>query len=151
MLVLTRKTEQKIQIGNDITITILRVKGQAVRVGIEAPKSMRVLRAELPPRESFADEMQTEDEVDQFSASPAGGPSERVKLMSGVVVRDRSAAGTMPKLHPTTGNGPHTQRGSASSSDPMRAPSPRISSGLTERVAARRGSEKSANVGSFSS
>jgi carbon storage regulator CsrA len=148
MLVLTRKTEQKIQIGNDITITILRVKGQAVRVGIEAPKNMRVLRAELPPRETFADEMLTENEVDQFAASPAAGPSERVKLMSGVVVRDRSAAGVMPKLHPAAGNGPHTQRGSGSS-DPMRAPSPRISSGLTERVAARRGSEKSANAGSF--
>ncbi len=37
MLVLTRKTKQQIQVGPNITITILQIKGQAVRVGIEAP------------------------------------------------------------------------------------------------------------------
>jgi carbon storage regulator CsrA len=47
MLVLTRKTEQKIQIGDQITITILQVKGQAVKVGIQAPKDVRVLRSEV--------------------------------------------------------------------------------------------------------
>jgi carbon storage regulator CsrA len=46
-LVLTRKTQQKIQIGDNITITILQVKGQSVRVGIDAPKNVRVLRTEL--------------------------------------------------------------------------------------------------------
>lgn len=49
MLVLTRKTQEKIQIGDNITITILRVKGQTVRVGIEAPRSTKVIRGELPP------------------------------------------------------------------------------------------------------
>jgi len=48
MLVLTRKLQEKIQIGNDITITILRMKGNTVRVGIEAPRDVRVVRAELP-------------------------------------------------------------------------------------------------------
>jgi carbon storage regulator CsrA len=48
MLVLTRKSQEKIQIGENITITILRVKGQAVRVGIDAPRDVRVLRTELP-------------------------------------------------------------------------------------------------------
>jgi carbon storage regulator len=47
MLVLTRKAKQQIQIGPDITITILQVKGQAVRVGIEAPRELSVLRTEL--------------------------------------------------------------------------------------------------------
>jgi carbon storage regulator CsrA len=47
MLVLTRKPQQQIQLGNDIRITIVRIKGQTVRVGIEAPKSLRVLRSEL--------------------------------------------------------------------------------------------------------
>ena len=47
MLVLTRKTKQQIQIGPDITITILQIKGQAVRVGIEAPRDVCVLRNEL--------------------------------------------------------------------------------------------------------
>ncbi len=48
MLVLSRKVQQQIQIGNNIVITILQVKGQAVRVGIEAPKDVKVMRAELP-------------------------------------------------------------------------------------------------------
>ena len=47
MLVLSRKTEQRIQIGRDVTITILQVKGHAVRVGVEAPHGMKVLRGEL--------------------------------------------------------------------------------------------------------
>jgi carbon storage regulator CsrA len=47
MLVLTRKTAQKIHIGNDITVTILRLTGRAVKVGIEAPVETRVLRSGL--------------------------------------------------------------------------------------------------------
>lgn len=47
MLVLTRKTQEQIQIGNNIKITILRVKGQSVQIGIEAPREVRVLRSEL--------------------------------------------------------------------------------------------------------
>ena len=47
MLVLTRKTREQIRIGDSITVTILRLKGHAVRVGIEAPHEMRVLRGEL--------------------------------------------------------------------------------------------------------
>ena len=49
MLVLTRKLEEQIRIGKDITISILRVKGNTVRVGIEAPREIRVVRGELPP------------------------------------------------------------------------------------------------------
>lgn len=48
MLVLTRKAQQQIRVGNNVVITILRVKGQSVRVGIDAPQSVRVVRAELP-------------------------------------------------------------------------------------------------------
>lgn len=47
MLVLTRKLEQSIQIGDDITITILAVKGNTVRIGISAPDHVRVARSEL--------------------------------------------------------------------------------------------------------
>ena len=48
MLVLTRKLEEQIRIGDDITISILRVKGNTVRVGIDAPRTVRVVRGELP-------------------------------------------------------------------------------------------------------
>ena len=47
MLVLTRKPDQQIQIGENIRITIVRVKGQSVRIGIEAPQEVRVMRTEL--------------------------------------------------------------------------------------------------------
>src|SRR5689334_8217689 len=47
MLVLTRKYQEKIRIGNNITITVLRTKGKAVRLGIEAPSDVPVIRGEL--------------------------------------------------------------------------------------------------------
>ena len=47
MLVLTRKQQEKIQIGDDIVITVLKTKGKTVRIGIEAPSTMPVLRGEL--------------------------------------------------------------------------------------------------------
>ncbi|MBI3840085.1 MAG: carbon storage regulator [Planctomycetia bacterium] len=47
MLVLTRKAKQQIQIGPHITITILQIKGQAVRIGVEAPREICVLRTEI--------------------------------------------------------------------------------------------------------
>ncbi len=47
MLVLTRKLQEKITIGQDITITVLRIKGNSVRIGIEAPASVHVVRGEL--------------------------------------------------------------------------------------------------------
>lgn len=50
MLVLTRKQNEKIQIGDNIYLTVLRIKGNTVRLGIEAPQDVRVIRAELPPQ-----------------------------------------------------------------------------------------------------
>ena len=47
MLVLTRKLGQQIQIGDEITLTVLRVHGQTVRFGIQAPEDIKVLRHEL--------------------------------------------------------------------------------------------------------
>ena len=47
MLVLTRKLNEAIQIGDHIKVTVLRVKGNSVRIGIEAPRDIRVLRAEI--------------------------------------------------------------------------------------------------------
>ena len=51
MLVLSRKKEEKLQIGDQITITVLRVKGNTVQLGIEAPGNVRVLREELTTRQ----------------------------------------------------------------------------------------------------
>jgi carbon storage regulator CsrA len=50
MLVLSRKLQEQIRIGENITVTVLRVKGNAVRIGIDAPRNVRVVRGELPPK-----------------------------------------------------------------------------------------------------
>ncbi|KAA0548320.1 carbon storage regulator CsrA [Bacillus sp. BGMRC 2118] len=47
MLVLTRKTDEAIQIGNDIEITILSVSGDQVKLGINAPKRVEIHRKEV--------------------------------------------------------------------------------------------------------
>lgn len=50
MLVLSRKESQRIRLGDEIVITVLRLGGEKVRLGIEAPKDMLVLRDELERR-----------------------------------------------------------------------------------------------------
>lgn len=47
MLVLSRKVSERILIGDDIAITIVRIGPNAVRIGIEAPKELNVVREEL--------------------------------------------------------------------------------------------------------
>lgn len=47
MLVLTRNIGEKIRIGQDITITVVRVQGDKVRIGIEAPPDVAVFREEI--------------------------------------------------------------------------------------------------------
>jgi len=47
MLVLTRKTDQSIMIGNEIEITILEVRGEQVRIGIRAPRTVAIHRKEV--------------------------------------------------------------------------------------------------------
>lgn len=47
MLILSRKTNQKIVIGENIEITIIDVKGDQVKVGIEAPRELKVFRREV--------------------------------------------------------------------------------------------------------
>lgn len=47
MLVITRKTGERICIGDDVTVTVLDVAGSSVRLGIEAPSEVRVFRYEI--------------------------------------------------------------------------------------------------------
>lgn len=47
MLVLTRKTGERFFIGKDIVITIIRITPSSVRVGIDAPEDVNVVREEL--------------------------------------------------------------------------------------------------------
>lgn len=50
MLILTRRVGETLVIGDDVTITVLEVKGSQVRIGINAPKSVSVHREEIYKR-----------------------------------------------------------------------------------------------------
>lgn len=60
MLILTRRVGETIVIGETIRITVVRVKGHHVQLGIDAPKEVSIRREEVPPQG-----MQPLDEVAQ--------------------------------------------------------------------------------------
>jgi carbon storage regulator len=51
MLVLSRKESERIRLGDSIIVTIVRISGDKVRLGIEAPPDVLVLRDELEPHQ----------------------------------------------------------------------------------------------------
>ena len=55
MLVLIRKIGESIQIGGEVTVTLLAVKGKSIRLGINAPTATRVIRGELLDVVTIAD------------------------------------------------------------------------------------------------
>jgi len=76
MLVLTRKANEQILIGDDIKITLLRVRGNSIRLGIDAPREVRIVRGELDVRESKSDatiEMDLDDLIDPSDSVPVDG------------------------------------------------------------------------------
>ena len=48
MLVLSRKKDERIHIGDDIVIVVVEIKGDKTRIGIEAPKHINIRRDEIP-------------------------------------------------------------------------------------------------------
>ncbi|MDR2738563.1 MAG: carbon storage regulator CsrA [Treponema sp.] len=47
MLILSRKINEKVMIGEDISISIIEIRGDQVRIGVEAPKTVKVFRQEV--------------------------------------------------------------------------------------------------------
>ena len=62
MLVLSRRVGESIVLGTDITVTVLDVRGDLVRIGIDAPRSVEVHRAEL---------LEELEETNRRAASPS--------------------------------------------------------------------------------
>ena len=66
MLVLTRKSNQSIMIGDDIEVTVLSIMGEKVRIGIQAPRDIPVFRKEVY--------LEIQQERGRDLAPPACGP-----------------------------------------------------------------------------
>ncbi|MBM3965741.1 MAG: carbon storage regulator [Planctomycetes bacterium] len=47
MLILSRRESERVYLGDDIVLTIVRVNGDKVRIGVEAPSNIKILRTEL--------------------------------------------------------------------------------------------------------
>ncbi|MCL2192904.1 MAG: carbon storage regulator CsrA [Treponema sp.] len=47
MLILSRKVDEKIVIGDDISVSIVEIRGDQVRIGVDAPKTIKVFRQEV--------------------------------------------------------------------------------------------------------
>jgi len=62
MLVLSRKAGERIWIGDDISVTVVRISGGGVRIGIEAPKELPVVREELKLKMDQQDSPEFDDQ-----------------------------------------------------------------------------------------
>jgi len=70
MLILTRRVGETLMIGDDVTVTVLGVKGNQVRIGVNAPKDVSVHREEIYER------IKKEQQLQQQGLPNAGNPGE---------------------------------------------------------------------------
>jgi len=68
MLVLTRKAEEGIIIGDDVKITIIEIKGGSIRIGIDAPRHMKVHRQEVYDKIKQENQEATQWDIDDLNA-----------------------------------------------------------------------------------
>jgi carbon storage regulator len=92
VLVLSRKCEQSLLVGEDITITVLAIDGERVKLGIDAPRSVTVLRTEVH------DQLQ----VANADAAKHLEPSS-VHTIGTALRRSAPSAASEPKQVPLTG------------------------------------------------
>lgn len=74
MLILSRKLDETVYIGTDVVVKIVRIKGNVVGLGIEAPSNVKVMRSELLSRERPTQDAvarQTKSKLDRQSG-PSG-------------------------------------------------------------------------------
>ncbi|MCR5204832.1 MAG: carbon storage regulator CsrA [Lachnospiraceae bacterium] len=65
MLALSRKTNESIMFGNDIEVTVLEIKGDQVKIGVTAPKSVAIFRKEIYLQIQEENKKAAENQVDR--------------------------------------------------------------------------------------
>jgi carbon storage regulator len=80
MLILTRRVGETLKVGNDVDVTVLGVKGNQIRIGIKAPKSVAVHREEI------FDRIQREAELAARSGPSKPAPSKDEEVADEVTV-----------------------------------------------------------------
>lgn len=77
MLILTRRVGESIVVGDDIVLTVFEVRGDAVRIGIEAPRSVKVNRKEIYEeiQRSNAQAVSSSDDAVDALRGALGGPA----------------------------------------------------------------------------
>ena len=80
MLILTRRVGESIVVGDDIVLTVFEVRGDAVRIGIDAPRSVRVNRKEVYEEIQRSNEQAvstSDDALDALRSAIEAEPDER--------------------------------------------------------------------------
>ncbi|TFD72219.1 carbon storage regulator CsrA [Cryobacterium sp. Hb1] len=93
MLVLTRKPGEKILIGDDIVITVLDARGDSVRIGIDAPRGVKIQRDEVVRAVSAANLAATQIDT---------AAEDRIKRSLEVLSALQSAPSSQPQPEPAT-------------------------------------------------
>lgn len=102
MLILTRRVGESIVVGDDITVTVFEVRGDAVRIGIDAPRSVQVHRQEVYEELQRANEQAvspSDDAIDALRGALSG----------------KSLKGALDSPPDGSPNGPQPRSGSARS------------------------------------
>lgn len=91
MLILTRRANEAIKIGDNVTISVLAIRGNQVRLGIEAPREVSVHRQEIFDRIQAEKNSDEEGSVESLEDDPAQETSasgdDDYQMVSGVKVR----------------------------------------------------------------